>query len=92
MNTNVIQFELYEASIHLQGFFDELRDGKIAESDTPVLTVQMAHIMDHLCRAWNCKDLSSEDHANLSQVEFERLSHTIPNFMGERILGEYALC
>lgn len=92
MNTDVIQFELYEASIHLREFLDELSDGKIGESDTPDLAIQLAHIMDHLCRAWNCKDLSSEGHADLSQVEFDRLSHTIPNFMGERILGEYALC
>jgi hypothetical protein len=92
MKTEVTQFELYEASIHLQELLAELSDGKITESDAPALSVQMAHIMDHLCRAWNCKDLSPKDHADLSQVEFERLSHTIPNFMGELILGEFALC
>jgi hypothetical protein len=90
MQPTTVHFELAEASHHLQQLVSELRDGKIDDRGEPALSVQLAHILDHLCRAWNCKDQTPEQHASVSQEEFERLSHTVPNFLGERVIGEYA--
>ena len=90
MNPEVVEFELAEASYHLQQLVAELHDGKIDESGEPILSVQLAHILDHLCRAWNCKDETPVQAATRSQEEHNRLSNTVPNFMGERVIGEYA--
>jgi hypothetical protein len=91
MNTEIVHFELNEASIHLAELVAGIRDGTIEPDNTPALAIDLAHIMDHLCRAWNCKDMTHEQKDSITQEEFERLSNTVPNFMGERILGEYAL-
>jgi hypothetical protein len=91
MNTDIIHFELNEASIHLANLVTEIRDGTIEPDNTPALAIDLAHIMDHLCLAWNCKDMTHEQMDALTQEEFEQLCNTVPNFMGNRILGEYAL-
>jgi len=90
MNVTTVQFELAEASEHLQSLVAELREGKIDGQSEPVIAVQVAHVLEHLCRAWNCKDMTPEEYSALSQDEFERLSNTVPNFLGERVLGEFA--
>jgi hypothetical protein len=91
MNTTTVDFDLGEALIHLQDLVAEFRAGKIQTRDEPALAVQLGHILDHICLAWNCKDMSPEHKSKLSQEEFERLSNTVPNFSGGRVLGEFAL-
>src|SRR5690242_15601013 len=91
MNVATVEFELAEASHHLQRLVAELRDGKIGDRGEPAVAVQLGHVLDHLCRAWNCKDMTPEQSSSLSQAEFDRLSNTVPNFMGERVIGEFAL-
>ena len=92
MNTATVEFDLGEALIHLQDLVAEFRAGKIQTRNEPALAVQLGHVLDHICLAWNCKDMSPEQKSELSQEEFERLSNTVPNFFGERVLGEYAFC
>ena len=90
MHPATVQLELSEASVHLQRLVADLRAGRIsADGDAP-LGVELAHVLDHLCRAWNCKDQTPEQHAALSPKEFEQMSHTVPNFLGERAMGEFA--
>jgi hypothetical protein len=76
----------------MQQLLADLRWGEIDHRGEPALAVVLAHILDHICRAWNCKDRTPEELAALSQEEFERLSNTVPNFLGQRVLGEFALC
>ena len=91
MHPVVVHFELAEATEHLQQLVAELRTGKIDERGEPILSLELAHILDHICRAWNCKDLTPEELAALPQEEFDRLSITTPNFLGRRVIGEHAL-
>lgn len=91
MNIATVEFDLGEALIHLDSLVAELRSGKIGSDDEPAIAVELGHILDHISRAWNCKDMTPEEKSRLSQEEFERLSNTIPNFLGERVLGEFAL-
>jgi hypothetical protein len=91
MNIATVEFDLGEALIHLQNLVAELRAGKIQTDDEPALAVQLGHVLDHICRAWNCKDMTPEQKSKLAQEEFDRLSNTVPNFLGERVLGEFAL-
>jgi hypothetical protein len=69
----------------------EFRAGKIQSRDEPALAVQLGHVLDHISIAWNCKDMTPEQRAALPQEQFERLSNTVPNFLGERVIGEFAL-
>jgi len=92
MNTATVDFDLGEALIHLQDLVAELRAGKIQNRDEPVVAVQLGHVLDQLCLAWNCKDMSPEQKSNLPSEERERLSNTVPNFYGGRVIGEFALC
>jgi hypothetical protein len=92
MHTYTVEFDLGEALMDLQNLVAEFRAGKIQTDDEPELAVALGHILDHICLSWNCKDMSPEQKAKLSQDEFERLSNTVPNFSGGRILGGFALC
>ncbi len=58
--------------------------------DTPELAVELGHILDHICEAWNARDLSLEQMAAVSQAEHSRMCNTVPNFHAERVLGEVA--
>jgi len=91
MNIDSISFDLGEALIHLEKLVAEIRSGRMKTDDDRALAVELSHIQDHISLAWNCKDMSPEEIAKLSQEEFERFSNTVPNFLGEKILGEFAL-
>jgi hypothetical protein len=91
MNIETVKFDLGEALIHLESLVAEVRGGQIKNDDEPALAVQLGHILDHISRAWNCKDMSLEEWSKLSREESERLSNTVPNFLGQRVLGEFAL-
>jgi hypothetical protein len=91
MHIETVAFDLGEALIHLESLVAEVRIGKIKSDDEPALAVQLGHVLDHISRAWNCKDMSPEQKSKLSQEEFGRLSNTVPNFLGVRVLGEFAL-
>ena len=92
MHIATVDFDVGEALIHLESLVGELRSGQIKSDDEPALAVQLGHILDHICLAWNCKDMTPEQKSKLSQEEFEQLSNTVPNFYGGRVLGEFALC
>ena len=92
MHTETVERELGEALVHLQDLVGEFRAGNIQERDEPALAVQLGHVLDHISVAWNCKDMTPDQRALLSQTEFERLSNTVPNFTGGRVLGGFALC
>jgi hypothetical protein len=91
MNTETVARDIGEALIHLQDLVADFRSGKIQTRDEPTVAVQLGHVLDHICLAWNCKDMAPEQRAKVSQEEHERLSNTVPNFCGGRVLGEFAL-
>jgi hypothetical protein len=92
MHTDTVKREIGEALIHLEDLVAEFRSGKIQERDDPALAVQLGQVLDHMSIAWNCKDMTPDQRAALSQEDFERLANTVPNFTGGRVLGEIALC
>lgn len=90
MHTETVSWELGEALVHLQNLVTELRAGKIQSDDEPALAVQLGHILDHISIAWNGKDMTPEQRSALPFEQFDRLSNTVPNFMGGRVIGELA--
>ncbi len=89
MTTENVLFDLNEAHIHLGELVKGLTTGRISAEDFGPHSVELNHVMDHLCRAWNTKYLTPEQKQLLSQEEFERASNTVPNLMGERIVGDF---
>jgi hypothetical protein len=81
-----ITFELDEAAFHLRELAEEFRSGKLGEDDDPALEVMLGHVLDHLCRAWNARELDADEKMALSQDEFERMSNSVPNFQLNRKL------
>jgi hypothetical protein len=88
MNTVVVKFELSEALEHLQKVVDDLQQGRIKEDDDAKLSVELDHLLDHMNRAWNCRNMSWDQKDGLAHGEFMRLSNTVPNFLGEKVIGE----
>jgi len=88
MNIAIVKFELSEALQHLQEFVEDLQQGRIKEDDDAKLLVKLDHLFDHMNRAWNCRDMSWTEKDTLSHPEFMRLSNTVPNFLGEKVMGE----
>jgi hypothetical protein len=91
MQPITVDFQLSEALEDLQALVTKLRTGEIHADDDPELAVRLGHILDHISRAWNCKDMPPEEKSKLTQEEFERLSNTVPNFCGGRVLGDVAV-
>lgn len=91
MNIATVQFDLQEAQVHLRELVAELKDGTMRTGDTPALAVQLGHVLDHLCMAWNARELSPEEKAALSQDDHDRMCNTVPNFHGEKVMGEVAV-
>jgi len=87
MNIVVVKWELSEALEHLQNVVDDLQQGRIKEEDDAKLLVELDHLFDHMNRAWNCRNMSWEEKGALSHTEFMRLSNTVPNLLGEKIIG-----
>jgi NTP pyrophosphatase (non-canonical NTP hydrolase) len=90
MNIAHIQFELGEAALHLQLLLQALREERLGSGDDPELAAKLGHVLDHICFAWNGRDLSMDELGALRQEKFERLCNTVPNFLATRTLGEVA--
>jgi hypothetical protein len=91
MKMEVVYFELGEALIHLESTVADIRSGELGPDDSAGLAVELCHILEHISRAWNCKDMTMEEMNDLPQSEFNRLSDNVPNFLGSKTLGEGAM-
>ena len=76
---------------HLSELIEEMESGEIGEDDWAALAVNLGHVMDHLCYAWNVRDLSFDEQAEESQEEFERKTNGVPNFGMERYFVDDAI-
>lgn len=90
MNLSHVEFELAEALMHLQALVTAFREHRIQPDDTPELSANLNHILEHICYAWNSKSLSTEEILTLPQNEFNRLCDTVPNFYATKVMGETA--
>jgi hypothetical protein len=88
MNIHHLLFELSEASEHLNEVVAQLQDSRIGPYGSPELAVELGHILDHICFAWHTRDISWDELSNLSQGRFEELTNTVPNFHGDRVIGD----
>lgn len=91
MERTTLVVELDEASGHLSDLLERIAKGDFAEEHSDAaLAVDLGHVLDHLCRAWNHRNLPIEKYADMTQEEFEAASQLIPNFQGNRTLGRFA--
>lgn len=80
----MLLLELDEARKHLTELIDNVRAN---EFDTPDdIRFHIEHLIDHLCHAWNTRELTPEQHAAMSQEEFQGYCSTVPDAFGQRKL------
>ncbi|MDQ8209722.1 hypothetical protein QEH52_19545 [Coraliomargarita sp. SDUM461003] len=86
MNLDHLEFQISELHDHVGTLLNEIREGKMKEDCEGGLEVDLGHLLDHICWAWNLKECSIEQSSSLSDEEFLRASNSIPNFGLERTL------
>ena len=91
MNIDSIKFQLREMQLHLQCCLEDLDRGKIGADDDAALAVNLGHLLDHLCVAWNTRDVPVECFGQISDLDFVAVSNTVPNFGFSRKISEDAL-
>jgi len=78
----MIDFSLMEASAHLTELKEILGKYKnINDYDIIDWKIKMEHIMAHLNKAYNIRNLTNEQLSNLSEEEVDNLSQTPNNLM-----------
>lgn len=86
MDVQATLFELSAMREHLDALIRGIESGDVGEDDFGAFQIQIEHLLDHLCFAWNARELSGKQRAKLSQEEFERLIRVVPNPFGNRTL------
>jgi hypothetical protein len=90
MNIESLKFQLREMSTHLQSTLADLDSGKIGAGDDHLLAIDLGHLLDHLCLAWNSRNIALEDFETISDTNFATHASTVPNFGCSRSLGSNA--
>lgn len=90
MNIDSLKFQLREMQSHLQSCLADLESGKIEADDDASLAVDLGHLLDHLCLAWNTRDIPVGKFGNVSDDDFAAHANTVPNFGSSRRIGRYA--
>jgi hypothetical protein len=88
MHTETVNFQLSEALADLQRIVAELDHGRMGPDDTAELAGSLCHVLRHICKAWNARELTLEQMAAASQDEHDRMFSTVPNFFGQLVMGE----
>ena len=78
--------QLTEAREHLDNLIEQLRNGELTADDDASLEVEIDHLLDHICFAWNGRDISIAEYVDLSDEDFGHLWNTVPNSRGSRTL------
>ncbi len=80
--------ELEELKEHIETVISEIENGSYDEDGELSYQVSMAHLMDHLVRAWHFSKLTDEQIADLDQKAFERITYSIPKLNADVRLVE----
>lgn len=88
MNLSNIQFQLKESLEGLQTCMHEIETGTLSERNESGLSEHLGRVLDHICLAWNTRDLATHVVGHMSRRDIDRFMHTIPNFGGAREIGE----
>jgi hypothetical protein len=89
MNPEGVKHELAEVVRHAQQTIEAIDRGARSPADDDGLTIDLGHILDHLCRAWNCRNLAPETIERLPEEQFDEFSDTVPNFQHRRKLLDF---
>jgi len=90
MNIDSLKFQLGEMQGHLQSCLADLESGKLGADDDAALAVELGHLLDHICLAWNTRDVAPSDFGQVSDAEFAAHSNAVPNFGFTRRLSDDA--
>ena len=74
--------ELDELREHVGSVISEIEMGKYDPDGELSYQVALAHLMDHLARAWHFSKLTDDEINSLGQDGFERATYSIPKLNG----------
>jgi hypothetical protein len=81
MNNVSFLWELREAQAHLGALIRKLSSEASIEGDDDLsISIDIEHVINHICFAWHCRNLSAEEIGAISQEKFEEYTTSIPNF------------
>ena len=80
INREAVLFQLREAINHLETFCEEIEQGHHDDSCEMPLSIDFAHILTHLSRAWWYKWMSHEDIDALTQKEWDLMNDSVPKW------------
>jgi hypothetical protein len=89
MNPEGVKHELNEVIRHARQTIEAIDRGERLPSDDSGLTIDLGHILDHFCRAWNCRNLDPETIERLPEDRFDEASDSVPNFQHRRKLVDF---
>ncbi len=75
--------ELSDLRDHTQEVIDEINEGRYDEEGDLSYVHGLAHLLDHLARAWHFSRLTDNEISDLSSDSFQELSVSIPKFTGD---------
>lgn len=84
MKTETVRQTLGEADVHLRDIIARIDQKKMETDDEATLAVELGQVLDHLCLAWHCREMTPKQKAGLETSEYIRLSNEVPDFGGER--------
>ena len=80
--------ELKDLKDELESLITEIENGDYDPDGELSYQVGLAHLMDHLVRAWHFSKLTDNEIEALGQEGFERATYTIPKLNGWESLVE----
>ena len=80
--------ELDELKEHIESLISEIENGDYDPDGELSYQVGLAHLMDHLVRAWHFSKLTDSEIEALGQEGFERATFSIPKLNGWESLVE----
>lgn len=80
--------ELDELREHIDSVITEIQEGEYDPDGELSYQIAIAHLMDHLVRAWHFSKLTDTEIEALGQEGFERATYSIPKLMGWEVLVE----
>ncbi|XAM00266.1 hypothetical protein OT109_02535 [Phycisphaeraceae bacterium D3-23] len=90
MNKAEAVFELGELSVHIEDVIAEIKAGRYDEDGDLSYEVAVAHLMDHLVRAWHYAHMTDEKIAGITEDDFDKITCAIPLLQFEyRLVDPY---
>jgi hypothetical protein len=88
MNLQNVDFNLQWAIELLQECREAIQSGELTAGNESRLGDDLGFVLDKLCVAWNARNSATYEVGHSSPSEIKHLTKTVPNFGGDRQMGD----